>query len=52
MKTDIAATDYGKTLSNINRGTIMCDYGNEINELIAEGWSYEEAAGWCEFVGD
>ena len=26
------------------------DYGNEINELIYEGWSYEDAAAWCAFV--
>lgn len=26
------------------------DYGNEINELISDGWSYEAAVEWCEFV--
>lgn len=26
------------------------DYGNEISELIAEGWNYEDAAEWCAFV--
>ena len=26
------------------------DYGNEISELIAEGWGYEDAAEWCAFV--
>lgn len=28
----------------------MHDYGNEISELIAEGWTYEEAEEWCKFV--
>jgi hypothetical protein len=26
------------------------EYGNEINELLAEDWSYEDAAEWCAFV--
>ena len=26
------------------------DYSNEISELIADGWSYEDAAEWCAFV--
>ena len=28
----------------------MYNYGNEISELIANGWSYEEAVEWCKFV--
>ena len=29
----------------------MCyDYGNEINELLADGGDYEDAVAWCEFV--
>lgn len=28
----------------------MYDYGNEISELIADEWSYEETVEWCEFV--
>lgn len=28
----------------------MYDYGNEISELLAEGWDYEEAVEYCEFV--
>ena len=26
------------------------DYGNEISELLAEGWSYKDAAEWYAFV--
>ena len=26
------------------------DYSNEISELSAEGWSYEDATEWCAFV--
>ena len=26
------------------------DYSNEISELIAEGWNYEDAVEWCAFV--
>lgn len=26
------------------------DYSNEINELLDNGWSYEEAEEWCKFV--
>ena len=26
------------------------EYSNEISELIADGWSYEDAAEWCAFV--
>lgn len=26
------------------------DYGNEISELLAEGWSYDDAAEWCVFI--
>lgn len=29
---------------------MMCDYGNEISELLAEGWDYDEAVEWCRFV--
>ena len=25
------------------------DYGNEINELLSEDWSYEDAVEWCAF---
>ena len=28
----------------------MYDYGNEIAELLADGWDYDEAVEWCEFV--
>lgn len=28
----------------------MYDYGNEISELIANGWTYEDAVEWCKFV--
>lgn len=28
----------------------MYDYGNEISELLADGWSYEDAVDYCEFV--
>jgi hypothetical protein len=26
------------------------DYGNELNELIADGWSYRYAVEWFEFI--
>lgn len=26
------------------------NYHNEISELLADGWSYEDAVAWCEFV--
>lgn len=26
------------------------DFGNEISELLANGWSYEEAIEWCAFI--
>jgi hypothetical protein len=26
------------------------DYGNELNELIADGWSYRDAVEWFEFI--
>jgi hypothetical protein len=26
------------------------DYSNEISELLATGWSYEDATEWCAFV--
>ena len=25
-------------------------YGNEITELMAAGWDYEDAVEWCKFV--
>ena len=28
----------------------MYDYGNEIGELLANGWDYDEAVEWCEFM--
>lgn len=28
----------------------MNDYGNEISELIADGWTYEDAVELCEFI--
>ena len=28
----------------------MYDYGNEISELLANGWDYDEAVEWCEFM--
>ena len=28
----------------------MCDYGNEINELLSNGWSYEDAVEYCKFI--
>lgn len=26
------------------------EYGHEISELLAAGWSYEDAVEWCAFV--
>jgi hypothetical protein len=28
----------------------MYDDGNEISELLADGWDYDEAVEWCEFM--
>ena len=28
------------------------DYFDEINELLSEGWSYEDAIEWCAFVAE
>lgn len=28
----------------------MYDYGNEISELVADGWAYEDAVEWCKFM--
>ena len=25
-------------------------YGNEITELMADGWDYDEAVEWCKFI--
>jgi hypothetical protein len=29
---------------------INYSYHNEISEKLADGWSYEDAVAWCEFV--
>lgn len=28
----------------------MYDYGNEINELVNDGWDYDDAVAWQEFI--
>lgn len=28
----------------------MYDYGNEISEMLADGYDYEDAVEWCKFV--
>ena len=28
----------------------MYDYGNEISELMDQGYTYEDAVEWCKFV--
>lgn len=28
----------------------MYDYSNDITELLAEGWDYDDAVDWCEFM--
>lgn len=28
----------------------MYDYSNEISELLADGWDYDEAVEWCKFI--
>lgn len=28
----------------------MYDYGNEVSEMLADGWDYDEAVEWNEFV--
>lgn len=31
-------------------GIYMYDYGNEINELVNDGWDYDDAVAWMGFI--